>query len=89
MSKESMGGVSLADINKMGREMWAGPDGNMGSVEMNEGVLPTEDTGHTPIQVYPGMQDAYDEVNPTQSDPPDKRSDNLLTREHGGIPGTE
>lgn len=32
---------------------------------------------------------ADDEVSPTQSDPEDRRSDNLLDREDGGIPGTE
>lgn len=30
-----------------------------------------------------------DEVSPTQSDPADRRSDNLLDRADGGIPGTE
>jgi hypothetical protein len=88
---KSVGNVSLADINRMGRELWAGPDGNIGSVEGSESSLPTDDSSNGPIKVYQGMADAQaeDEVSPTQSDPPDKRSDNLLTREHGGIPGTE
>jgi hypothetical protein len=83
------GNVTLADINRYGHEMWAGNDGNVGSEEMNESTLPAHKGGRAPIPVYAGMRDAQDEVSPTQSDPSDKRSDNLLTREHGGIPGTE
>lgn len=85
------GSISLADINRMGRELWSTPNGNIGSVEMNESTLPEHGGKSKPIQVYQGMRDAqaFDEVSPTQSDPPDRRSDNLLEREHGGIPGKD
>jgi hypothetical protein len=84
-------GVSVADISKMGEEFWNGMNGNVGSPEGNASSLPQQDTAPTPIRVYAGMADAqfFDELEPTQSDPPDRRSDNLLSREHGGIPGTE
>lgn len=74
-------GVSIADIEKMGQEFWNGANGNVGSPEGAASSLPEEK--HGPVPVYKGMMDAqsFDEVSPTQSDPPDKRSDNLLADE--------
>lgn len=69
-------GVSFADIKRMGHEMWGGNDGNVGSDEGSNSSLPI---AGKPIPIHQGMQDAFDEVSPTQSDPPDSRSDNLLT----------
>lgn len=83
------GKITLAEISRQGQELWGGKDGNVGSLEGNASSLPAHDWDSRPIPVYKGMQDAADEVSPTQSDPSDARSDNLLSREHGGIPGTD
>jgi hypothetical protein len=65
--------MTLKQINDMGHELWAGPHGNIGSDVGNESSLPQ--STQKPIPVYP----AGDEVSPTQSAPPDRRNDNLLT----------
>jgi hypothetical protein len=83
------GRITIAEINRQGQELWGGKDGNVGSLEGNASSLPAHDWESKPIPVYPGMRDAQDEVSPTQSDPPDHRSDNLLSREHGGVDGTD
>jgi hypothetical protein len=78
------GSITLAEINRQGNEFWAGQHGNVGSAEGSASTLPSEGKSN-PVPVYKGMQDAADEVSPTQSDPPDSRSDNLLSKEHGGM----
>lgn len=67
--------MTVADINARNTRMWGGEDGNLGTPEIAQGRA-------RPIPVY----DVHgaDEVAPTQSDPPDTRSDNLLERAHGG-----
>jgi hypothetical protein len=69
--------MTLKQINDMGHELWAGPHGNVGSDVGNESSLPQ--SAQKPIPVYP----AGDEVSPAQSDPPDRRNDNLLTGPNG------
>jgi hypothetical protein len=77
--------MSAGEVNKKADRFWNGQDGNLGPAE-SEASAPSLAGTKVSIPVWRG---AHDEVSPTQSAPPDSRSDNLLERAHGGIPGTE
>jgi hypothetical protein len=72
--------MTQAEINKNNEKFW-------GNVAPGPEVL--AGTRVAPIPVYHPEGGMGDEVAPTQSDPPDTRSDNLLERPHGGVPRTE
>jgi len=74
--------MTAAEINEANKKYWAGENGNLGPAESQATAPELAGTRVAPIPVYRGMMD---EVSPTQSDPPDARSDNLLERGHGGV----
>jgi hypothetical protein len=91
-ARDNMGiAMTAAEVNKRAERFWNGEDGNIGPAESKAEAPMLAGTAVSKIPVWrgAGMGDAMDEVSPTQSAPPDTRSDNLLERGHGGIPGTE
>jgi hypothetical protein len=84
MELHSTTAMTAAEVNKKNEKYWGGEDGNMGPAASEASAPMLAGT-----KVVPVWHGHTDEVSPTQSDPPDRRSDNLLERGHGGIPGTE
>ena len=78
--------MTHAEMNKKNEQYWAQGGGNVGPAAGEASAPSLAGTKVAPVPVWRGMAD---EVSPTQSAPPDERSDNLLSREGGGIPGTE
>lgn len=70
--------MTQADVNKHNERYWGGENGNLG---------PAESEAKAPLLAGTKVYNPYghDEVAPTQSSPPDTRSDNLLERAHGGL----
>jgi hypothetical protein len=64
--------MTHADINKKNEQYW----GNIGPASSPEAAPELAGTRVAPVKVYGGTED---EVSPTQSDPGDRRSDNLLS----------
>lgn len=67
--------MTASDVNVANEKYWGG----VGGIGPSKSA-PEPERKHVPVKVWSG-----DEVSPTQSNPPDKRSDNLLSREHGGM----
>src|SRR5580698_3896384 len=65
--------MTQKEVNERNERFWNGVDGNLGPAA-SEASAPT--LAGTKVAVY--NPHAHDEVSPTQSDPPDTRSDNLL-----------
>jgi hypothetical protein len=76
--------MSAAEVNRKNEQWW----GNVGPAKSEAEAPMLAGTKVASVPVWHGAG-VGDEVEPTQSAPPDKRSDNLLERAHGGIPGTE
>jgi hypothetical protein len=76
--------MTAADVNAKNRTYWDGANGNVSS-PADAAKPPMRVVTDRKVQVYDPY--AHDEVMPTQSDPPDTRSDNLLERAHGGMDG--
>ena len=74
--------MTHAEMNAKNSEFW----GNLGPASNAPELAGTR---VTPIPVYHPETGMGDEVSPTQSDPPDTRSDNLLERAHGGLDGVQ
>jgi hypothetical protein len=68
--------MTQAEINKKNEKYWGGEAGNIGPASSPESAPVLAGTKVASVPVYRGMMD---EVSPTQSAPPDDRSDNLLT----------
>jgi hypothetical protein len=74
--------MTAADVNAKNRGYWDGANGNVSS-PADAAKPPMRVVTDRKVQVYDPY--AHDEVMPTQSDPPDTRSDNLLEEGHGGM----
>jgi hypothetical protein len=73
--------MTAAEINEKNRGYWGGENGNVASPVH----APVVAADRKPVPVWHGH--GLDEVEPTQSEPADNRSDNLLERGHGGLDG--
>jgi hypothetical protein len=69
--------MTAAEVNKANEKLW----GNIGPAPS------APESGGSSVPVYKGA--GADEVDPTQSDPSDERSNNLLDREDGGMDSSE
>jgi hypothetical protein len=85
MAKDEVA-MTASEVQKKNEDFW----GNIGPAPSEESapMLAGTKVGPSSIKVWHGAG-VGDEVSPTQSAPADPRSDNLLERGHGGIPGTE
>jgi hypothetical protein len=85
-AKDAETAMTASEVNKKNESYW----GNLGPAPREEAapMLAGTRVGPASIKTWHGAG-VGDEVQPTQSSPPDSRSDNLTSREHGGIPGTE
>ncbi len=75
--------MTHAELNKKNEEYWhnVGPAASEAEAPMLAGTK----VAASDVRKIPVWRGMMDEVQPTQSDPPDSRSDNLLSRGHGGI----
>jgi hypothetical protein len=72
--------MTQSDLNEANKKYWGGEAGNIGPAETEAKAPMLAGTKVVPVYRGAGDQDEKfdDEVSPTQSDPPDSRSNNLL-----------